>query len=82
MCSHCGPCVLVSIGVHNRQDVDIHVVQDVRNVLVYLVKCQRLCKTNTRKMILALDQSNPCTAKDSPHTIDTTLKGTHILYKP
>lgn len=40
--SYCCPCVFVSIRVHNRQDVDVHVVQYVGNVGVKLVKCQRL----------------------------------------
>lgn len=38
MHSYCCPGVVVSVRVHNRQDVDIHVVQDVSNVLVLPIK--------------------------------------------
>lgn len=32
MYSYCCPCDLVTIRIHNRQDVDVHVVQNVSNV--------------------------------------------------
>lgn len=40
--SYCGPRVLVSVRVHDWQDVDVHVVQDVGHVLVLDVKGHRL----------------------------------------
>lgn len=40
--SYCCPRVVISIGVHDGQHVDVHVVQDVGNVFVKLVRRQRL----------------------------------------
>lgn len=39
---YCSPCVFISIRVHNRQDVDVQVIQDVSDVLVLAIKGQRL----------------------------------------
>lgn len=35
---YCSPCVFISIRVHNRQDVDVQVIQDVSDVLVLAIK--------------------------------------------
>lgn len=39
---YCSPCVFISIRVHNRQDVDVQVIQDVSDVLILAIKGQRL----------------------------------------
>ncbi len=58
---------MVSIRVHNRQHVDVHVVQDLSNVLVLVVKRQRLWE---KGLISVLDHSE---ADLIPQDISTLL---------
>lgn len=42
LCSYCGPGLMVPVRVENRQDVNVHVVQDVGDILDLTVIGQRL----------------------------------------
>lgn len=46
--SHCCPCVTVSIRVHHRQDINIHVIQNGSDVWVDVVKRQGLWRGKTK----------------------------------